>query len=423
MSGAWIIRPALLGFLLVVGGCSGDVASDSASAVGTRDRQDFPVIERGRYLAIVGDCAACHTALGGKPYAGGRAIETPFGAIIASNLTPDRETGIGTWSDDDFVSAVQRGRSRGGVRLYPAMPYPYYTKMTRDDVLAIRAYLNALDPVHNEVAANRLPFPFNIRASMIVWNALFFTPGPFKPVAGKPEEWNAGAYLVEGAAHCGACHTAKNLLGGDKTSHALEGGVLQGWYSPNLTGDKRAGLGGWSPDEVVAYLKSGHNQSAAATGPMSEVITDSTSHMKDDDLRAIATYLKDQPAASGESGRVTVDDATMRAGEAIYVDNCSACHAASGEGVPHLFPALKGSASTQSADPTSLIRVVLQGAQSAATDTAPTGPAMPALDWKLSDGQVAAVLTYVRNNWGNAAPVVSAGDVQRARRKLAQTSD
>jgi mono/diheme cytochrome c family protein len=410
-------RGALLGLLLAIGACSSDAASNTESR--TRDRQDFATIERGRYLATVGDCAACHTDIGGKPYAGGRAVETPFGNLLASNLTPDRETGIGAWSDDDFVSAVQRGISRGGVRLYPAMPYTYYTKMTRSDVLAIRSYLATLEPVHHQVTSNQLPFPLSIRASMAAWNALFFTPGTFKPVAGKSAEWNAGAYLVEGPGHCGACHTAKNFLGADKSSHALEGGVLQGWYSPNLTGDKRAGLGSWSAEEIVAYLKSGHNDDDAATGPMSEVVTDSTSQMTDDDLRAIAAYLKDRPATSAEPGRVAANDPAMRAGEAIYADNCAACHAMSGEGVARLFPALKGSPSTQSADATSLIRVVLQGARSVATDGAPTGPAMPAFDWKLSDAQVASVLTYIRNSWGNAAAAISAGDVQRSRGKLA----
>jgi mono/diheme cytochrome c family protein len=417
-------RGALLCCLMIAGGCALSVARDGkAVADTTRDHQDFPVIERGRYLAIAGDCAACHTMPGGKPFAGGRPIETPFGNILASNLTPDRETGIGAWSDDDFVSALQQGKSRGGVRLYPAMPYTYYTKMTRDDVLAIKAYLETLDPVRNQVAANQLPFPFNIRASMIVWNALFFTPGALKPVAGKSAEWNAGAYLVEGPVHCGACHTAKNFLGGDKTSHALEGGALQGWYSPNLTGDKRAGLASWSGDEIVAYLKSGHNRAAAATGPMSEVVTDSTSRLAAGDLQAIAVYLKDQPARSTEADRPAGDEATMHAGEAIYADNCAACHTGSGDGILHLFPALKGSPSAQSADPTSLIRVVLQGARSAATDTAPTAPAMPALDWKLSDAQVAAVLTYIRNAWGNAAAPVSAGEVRRSRDKLAHSAE
>lgn len=421
MSAARALRHGALLCLLVAlaGGCSADVASGGAAKSSTRDRQNFATIERGRYLAAVGDCAACHTSPGGKPYAGGRPVETPFGNVLASNLTPDPAVGIGAWSDDDFVSAVTRGVSRGGVRLYPAMPYPYYTKMTRTDVLAIRAYLGTLEPVHHQVNSDQLPFPFSIRASMAVWNALFFTPGTFKPVAGKSAEWNAGAYLVEGPGHCGACHTEKNFLGADKTGHALEGGVLQGWYSPNLTANPRAGLGGWSPDEIVAYLKTGYNAVAAATGPMSEVVGDSTSQMTDGDLRAIATYLKDQPSKGGEPARIAADNPTMRAGAALYADNCAACHAMSGEGVPHLFPALKDSPSAQSADPTSLIRVVLQGARSVATDSAPTAPAMPAFDWKLSDAQVAAVLTYIRNSWGNAAAAVSAGDVHRSRGSLA----
>jgi mono/diheme cytochrome c family protein len=413
---------ALFSLLLIAGGCVAGASGGGEAAEQVRDHQDFATIERGRYLALAGDCAACHTAPGGKPYAGGRAIETPFGNVLAANLTPDRATGTGAWSDDDFVSALQHGRSYGGERLYPAMPYPYYTRMTRDDVLAIKAYLDTLEPVHNEVHSNQLPFPLSIRTGMALWNKLFFTAGTFQPVADKSAEWNRGAYLVEGAGHCGACHTAKNFLGGDKSSRTLAGGALQGWYSPNLTGDKRAGLGQWSADEIAAYLKSGHVGAAAATGPMAEVIADSTSHLTDEDLHAIATYLKDQPPRGTAAAEGAPDAAVMRAGEAIYVDNCAACHAASGAGVAGLFPALKGSAAAQSADPTSLVRVVLDGARSVATDTAPTAPAMPAFDWKLSDAQAAAVLTYIRNAWGNAASSVAAGDVQKARKSLAQAT-
>lgn len=404
------------GVLLLLGILLGTFAATAAE-----DDQASSEIMRGRYLATVGDCSACHTASGGKAYAGGRSIETPFGTIITPNLTSDRETGIGAWSDDDFVNAIQQGRGHGGIRLYPAMPYTYFTKVSRTDLLAIRAFLDTLPPVGNKVVTNQLPFPFNIRASMAVWNKLFFDAGPFKPVAGKSDEWNAGAYLVEGLGHCGACHTSKNLLGGDKTSQALQGGALQGWFAPNLTGDPRTGLGSWSAEDIVAYLKTGHNRVTAATGPMSDVIKDSTSQMTDVDLKAIAAYLKGEPIQDDKSPKpISAGDSTMRAGEAVYVDNCAACHTAAGTGILHLFPTLKGSPSVQSTDPTSLIRIVLQGTQSVSTKDAPTAPSMPAFGWKLSDDEVAAVITYIRNSWSNASSATSASDVKSTRQRLSE---
>jgi mono/diheme cytochrome c family protein len=388
------------------------VAKDEAA----HNVQSYDEIARGRYLAILGDCAACHTDPGGKSYAGGEAIETPFGIVASANITPDVGTGIGAWSDDDFVSALQKGRGKDGVRLYPAMPYPYFAKMSRDDILAIRAYLDTLEPVHQTVQTDQLPFPFKIRFGMLFWNALFFDGKPFEPVAGKSAEWNRGAYIVEGPGHCGACHTPKNFLGGDKTGDALQGAALQGWFAPDLTGDKRSGLGAWSSDDIVAYLKSGQNAHAAATGTMAQVIADSTSQMRDDDLKAIATYLKDQPSPQQVTPQaVAATDPAMRAGQAIYVDNCSACHARDGTGVAKLIPPLRNSAAVQSADPTTLGRVVLHGTQNVATATAPTGPSMPAFGWKLTDPQAAAVLTYIRNSWGNAAPAVDAGQVGKLR--------
>jgi mono/diheme cytochrome c family protein len=378
----------------------------AAPAHAGNDGQSFDRIARGRYLAIVGDCAACHTAPGGKPYAGGKPLETPFGTLLAPNLTPDRETGIGAWSNDDFVRAVREGRGPKG-HLYPAMPYTYYTKMSRDDVLAIRDYLATLDPVNNKVIANQLPFPFNMRFTLSVWNGLNFTPGQFQPVPGKSAEWNRGAYLVEGAGHCGVCHTGKNLLGGD-SGDALAGGVLQGWYAPNITADPHVGIGSWSTDDIVAYLMTGHNRMSAATGPMSEVITDQTSHMSREDVQAIAVYLKDMEHPSNAGVRpVAAEDPVMRAGQAVYVDQCTACHGAAGDGIVGLIPTLKGSPSVQSTDTTTLRRIVTEGARSVATDRAPTGAAMPAFGWKLNEDQIAAVLTYIRNSWGNVATPVT----------------
>jgi mono/diheme cytochrome c family protein len=392
----------------------------SYSLTFAQDTQSFDRIERGHYLAVLGDCAACHTAPGGQPFAGGLALQTPFGKIVAPNITPDRETGIGNMTDQEFLAALHDGRGHDGTRLYPAMPYPAYTKMTDDDVLAMRAYFATVPPVRNRVISNQLPFPFNVRLSMAFWNALNFTPGRYQPNPGKSAEWNRGAYIVEGAAHCGTCHTPKTLLGGDKNGQALAGATLQGWFAPNITTDSRKGIGGWSKDDLVQYLKTGANNWTLASGPMAEAVTHSTSKMTDEDISAIATYLKD----SGEGGSarkpepVAVNDNAMRAGAAIYKDSCAACHRDTGAGEVHLFPRLAGSALVQSDDPTTLVRVVLQGTRAVSTRDKPTAPAMPAFDWRLSDAQTAAVLTYIRNSWGNAAGTVSGDAVGSERASL-----
>jgi mono/diheme cytochrome c family protein len=395
-----------------------------AAHAGQPDPQEFSQIERGRYLSVLGDCASCHTVPGsGQPFAGGRAVETPFGNIDAPNITPDRETGIGAWSDDQFDAAVRHGIGRDGSRLYPAMPYNAYAKMSRDDVLAIRAYLNTVTPVKNAVVADQLPFPFDIRATMRVWDALYFDNGRYTPDPQKSPEWNRGAFLVEGPAHCGACHTPKTFLGGDKTKELFEGSALQGWFAPDITNDSRRGLGNWSIDDITAYLKTGHNRITAATGPMAEAIELSTSNMNDADLKAIATYLKSIPGHPAAASPVKPDDPVMVAGGAIYRDQCSACHALDGRGVPQLFPSIGDSSIVRSDDPSSLIRIVLRGARSAATNKEPTAPGMPAYGWQLSDEQLAAVLTFIRNNWGAAAAPVSAQDISRARDGLKLRSD
>lgn len=387
-----------------------------------QDPQSFDRVEKGRYLSVLGDCAGCHTAPGGAPFAGGLALETPFGKLVAPNITPDRDTGIGNMTDDEFVAALHDGRGRNGKRLYPAMPYPAYTKMTRDDVLAMRSYFRTVAPVNNAVESNQLPFPLNIRLAMVFWNSLNFKPGRFQPNPQKSAEWNRGAYIVEGPAHCGTCHTPKTLLGGDKTATPLAGATLQGWFAPNITANAHNGIGGWSKDDLVAYLKTGANQYTLASGPMSEAVTHSTSQMSDADLAAIATYLKDSgvPSDGAKPTPVAASDNAMRAGAAIYKDNCAACHKDNGSGELHLFPKLAGSALVQSDDPTTLAHIVLSGARAASTNGAPTAPAMPGFDWRLSDGQVAAVLTYIRNSWGNAAAPVTSSAVASQRTSLAK---
>lgn len=388
-----------------------------------QDFQSFDRIERGRYLAVLGDCAGCHTAPGGAPFAGGLALQTPFGTLVAPNITPDPDTGIGNMTNGEFLSVMHEGRGHNGKRLYPAMPYPAYTKMTDDDVLAMRAYFATVAPVSNRVVSNQLPFPFNVRLAMAFWNGLNFTPGRYQPNPQKSAEWNRGAYIVEGPAHCGTCHTPKTFLGGDKNGVALTGATLQGWFAPDITNDPRKGIGGWSKDDLVQYLKTGTNKWTLASGPMAEAVTHSTSRMSDEDILAIATYLKDsgEGGASAKPEPVAASNNAMRAGAAIYKDSCAACHRDSGEGEIHLFPRLAGSALVQSDDPTTLARVVLHGTRAVATAGAPTAPAMPAFDWRLDDTQVAAVLTYIRNSWGNAAGSVSASAVASQRAALAKT--
>jgi mono/diheme cytochrome c family protein len=404
--------------------CAAALLFTSALAIaGESDPQDFTQIKKGQYLAILADCGSCHTLPGHRRFAGGLPIETPFGNIVAPNITPDPETGVGAWSDDEFDAAVRRGIRKDGALLYPAMPFNAYTKMTREEVLAIRAYLNTVEPVHHAVVANTLPFPFNIRIAMRVWDALYFTEGVYKPDPAKSAEWNRGAYLVSGPAHCGACHTPKTLLGGDKAAQYLQGSKIQGWFAPDITGDKARGIGNWSVAEIAAYLKGGHNQVAAATGPMADAVSLSTSQWKDSDLNSIAVYLKSVPGRQDTATPLSAGDPVMTAGAAIYRDACSACHMLDGRGTAELFPSLAASSNVRSDDPASLIRVVLRGARSVATATEPTSPGMPSYGWQLNDAQVAAVLTYIRNAWGAAAPAVSAQDVTRERSQLASRPD
>jgi len=399
-------------------------ASAALGASQSTDQQRFAQVEHGRYLAQLGDCSACHTW---RPetgaFAGGRPIETPFGILVAPNITPDRDTGIGAWTDAEFDAAVRHGRRRDGAHLYPAMPYPAFAKMTREDVSAIRAYLNTIPSVHHDVNANQLPFPFRVRGTMAFWNALYFDDSEYKNDPNHTPEWNRGAFLVEGPGHCGACHTPKSFLGGDKASKALQGYAIQGWFAPNITNDAQRGLGAWSAEDIATYLRNGHNAIAAATGPMADEVAHSSSHMTDADLKAIAAYLKSLPGQDDKTTPVAASDRAMVAGAAIYGDVCSACHASRGEGVANLFPALAKSASVRSSDATTVVRVILNGARSVATAAEPTSPGMPSFGWQLNDDEVAAVATYIRNSWGNAAPSVTAGDVRNQRAALAARVD
>lgn len=376
-------------------------------------------IERGRYLVKAGDCAACHTADNGKPFAGGRAVPTPFGIIYSTNITPDKDTGIGEWSEADLYRAMHLGIDRQGKNLYPAFPYPWYTKVTPGDVRAIKAYLSTLTAVRQVNRENGLSWPFTMRSGLTLWNKMYLDKGVFVGDPKKSPEWNRGAYLVSGLGHCGACHTEKNLAGAVKKDKALQGGMGENAFAPSLAGDLRDGLGGWSAAEIAEYLKTGSNDKSSAAGPMAEVVHDSTQYLNDADLSDIATYLKDSPRTESKVDH-DADKNQMSQGAEVYADNCTGCHMDGGQGQPNVFPPLKGSSAIEARKAETVISVVLGGAAIPATSAKPSGLKMPDFRDKLDNAQVAAVVSYIRNAWGNHASSVSAGDVADMRKQMRQ---
>ena len=409
MQAGFRARPAILAIVLLCTafGLTGARAAEPSDET----------IAHGKQLAIAADCASCHTADPAKPFAGGKRIDTPFGAIYSPNLTPDRETGIGSFSDEDFRRALRFGVAPDGSRYYPAFPYPNFTKLTRDDIQAIRAYLDTLPPVRNEPPPPELRWPLNYRVLMRVWDYVFFRPGLFEPDQQKSTEWNRGGYLVEGAAHCGACHTPKNVFGADRRSRSFGGGLVDGWFAPRLDNAPRSGLKSWSVDDIAEYLASGRNGKSHADGLMAEVVVHSTSQMSEADIRAIAVYLKDLPAGTPEPTVTPPPQQDMDAGKAIYAHACVACHEADGSGTPRIYPPLPGNANLQSANPASTLRIILDGAQTVTTPRAPNAGSMPAYAKQLTDQEIADVTNYIRNSWGNAAPLVTPAQVGRARRE------
>jgi mono/diheme cytochrome c family protein len=403
---AWTARIALaIGFV-----CTALIsahAQDNSSAQ----------IERGRYLTQASNCQGCHTNERDKPFAGARGLGTPFGTIFTPNITFDPDTGLGRWTRDDFRRAMSEGRSRDGSRLYPAFPYVHFTKMPREDVDAVYDYLSTLPRIRNVKPENDLPFPLKWRSLMAVWNWMFFEKGTFQTDPARSAAWNRGAYLVVGPGHCGGCHTGKNLLGADKDAEHLKGGLLDNWYAPNIRAGRNGGLARWTEGDIVEFLRTGRNVHTGAFSIMSEVIEYSMQFMTEDDLSAIATYLKsldnDPPEAPVQASREV-----MQAGRAIYFDNCSACHKSDGTGVPRFFASLKGSGKANAPDPTTVVRAVLEGARAVPTKSRPTPLSMPAFDWKLTDAQIAAVATYVRQSWGNSGSPVTPQEVETLRKTL-----
>jgi mono/diheme cytochrome c family protein len=372
--------------------------------------------DRGHYLVDAADCQPCHTKQGGQPFAGGRAIPTPFGTLYSANLSADPEHGIGHWTPDQFYRAMHEGIDDEGHHLYPAFPYNYFTRLKREDTDAILAYLKTLPSSPAEPPRNELHWPFSMRWLMVGWNMLFFKEGEFKPDPSQSPEWNRGAYLVEGAAHCGACHTPLNSAGAPKNGEFLQGGRLGRSFAPDLTGNQRTGLGSWSKEDIVAFLKNGRNGHGNAASDMSEVVEQSTSKLTDADLAAIATYLQKIPPSPDQTPQAPPPD-QMKLGQAVFADVCSACHQTKADGVPSLFPPLAGNAAVQQKDAATMLQAILEGSRTAATDRMPTAPSMPAYDWKLSDAQIAAVATYIRNAWGNRASAVRPEDVGKLRAK------
>ncbi len=332
-------------------------------------------VARGRYLARAGDCIGCHQARGGEPFAGGLAVPTKFGRIYTSNITPDRETGIGDWSADDFWQAIHDGRGRHGEYLYPAFPYPNYTRITRPDADAIFAYLKSLPAVRRANTPHELRWPYDTRPLLFFWRLLYFRPGSYEPDPAHDAVWNRGAYLASGLGHCVACHSPRNALGGTPRVDELSGGLIavQDWYAPSLTSDAGAGLGGWYVDEVVRFLKDGVTDRFAVFGPMAEVVHDSTQHLTEPDLRAMATYLKSLPPKVADDAPPIETTAAMRAdlmtkGARVYADECVGCHQAAGQGVPRAYPALAGNPGVIMGSTINAIRAVLNGGLPPGTD-------------------------------------------------------
>jgi len=400
---------------------AGPVTSVAASRMLLEPIADGPnaaQLRHGQYLVRMGDCLSCHLRADGEPFAGGLGLNTPFGVIYSSNISSDPGHGIGNWTPDQFYHAMHDGIGGRGQHLYPAFPYPWFRNLSRDDDDALLAYLKTTPPVAYQPPDNQLAFPMNIRASVSVWNLLSLRQEPAtQPPQGAAPEWSHGEALVRGPGHCSACHTPRNLLGADKKSHDFQGGLLDNFVAPDLTGNMRTGLGRWSVDDITEYLRTGRNAHAAAGGPMGDVVTYSTSLITDEDRHAIAVYLKSLPA-SADVDTAAPDAASMKRGAAIFSDACTACHLENAVGQPTMFPPLGNNAVAQQNDPTSVLHIILAGVRVGPSPTRPSPLTMPSFAWKLTDQQVADVSTYLRNSWGNRASSVSASDVAKLRGKL-----
>jgi alcohol dehydrogenase (quinone), cytochrome c subunit len=412
------------GALLVLG------AAFSANA------QETPQ-SKGEYLARAGDCVACHSLPGGKAFAGGLRMGTPMGAIYSTNITPDPDTGIGNYSLQDFDRALRYGIAKDGHRLYPAMPYPSYAKIGDDDIQALYTFfMKNVPPVKQQNKRNEIPWYLNQRWLLAIWDAIFSPKAGYIGSQDRDTTWNRGAYLVEGLGHCGACHTPRGWAFQEKALDSgsdsyLGGAELDAWYAPSLRGDVRTGLGEWSEDDVAAFLKSGHNTKAVVFGSMLDVVNNSTPYMADEDIRAIAIFLKSLPATARQT-KFSYDDAATQAlqsgnpqqpGAAIYAGACSACHGTDGKGQPPFMPPLAGNPVVLDADPSSLINLVLNGAQPIVVKGVPDAYRMPQFRIQLNDEEIAQVLSFVREAWGNDARAITPEKVKDLRPVTDPSSD
>lgn len=394
-------RSVLVGAMFAIILSLVEPVSDPAQAQSIQTRPgaaSADLIAAGLYLERAADCMACHTQPGGTPFAGGRAIGTPFGTVYSPNITPDPDSGIGAWTDDAFYAALHDGIGHGGQYLYPVMPYTSYTKMARADVLAIKAYLFSLKPVFSPNLPNALSFPFDIRATLFVWRELFFRAGAFKPNPARSPQWNRGAYLVTAPGHCGECHSPRNVLGGTETRASLSGGQVQQWLAPNISSDPLAGLGDRAISDIVAFLRTGKDKTLGqAFGPMGEVVHDSLRYLTEADVAAMAVFLKEGPDRKETGPAADVTAATLRRGQALYLQNCAQCHQDNGSGIPGAIPNLAGNAVVTGERPNDIAAVILNGAGSSG------GVQMPGFAGALDDQGIADIANYIRVSWANKA--------------------
>lgn len=390
---------------------------------------DPTTIERGRYLAVLGNCQGCHTQRGGAAFSGGRGIPTPFGTVYSSNLTPS-PSGLGAWSSDDFWRALHHGQSRDGRWLNPAFPYSNTTRITREDSDTLFAFFRSLTAVETPARAHEVPWPFNTQAALGVWRTLYFRQGEATVESGRfigaasSPDLRRGAYLVNGLGHCSACHVPRNALGGNHDMLSLSGGLIpvQNWYAPSLLDPAEAGLQAWALSDIVALFQNGRSKDSIVTGPMAEVVQHSTQHWKPQDLQAMATYLKQLPhvPVSKRPDNPSTSSHSLSQGGKTYEQHCAQCHGKQGEGVKGIdgawaYPALAGNHTVRQSSPANLVQSVLNGGFGPSTHGHPRPYGMPPFMLELSDRELSDLLSYVRSEWGNQAAPVSELDVQKLR--------
>ena len=385
------------------------------------------LIAKGEYLARAGDCVVCHTGPGEKPFAGGLRMSTPLGDLYTTNITPDKDTGIGGDSFDDFANAMRLGIAKDGHRLYPAMPYPSYAKVSDDDLRALYAFfMESVPAVSRKNAPTEIPRPLNWRWPLAVWDTIFTEKAGFTPDPAHDEKWNRGAYLIQGLGHCGSCHTPRGIFFQEKALNEqrtayLSGGNLDNWFASSLRGDPDAGLANWSEADIAEFLKTGHNSHATAFGTMVDAINNSTQYLNDGDLAAVATYLKSLPANQDRLGANAAAGDTP--GGKLYTQQCAACHLADGKGhAPYIAP-LAGNPTVLDLDPASLINMTLNGSSRVVVAGMPDAYRMPQFRVLMKDDEIADVVNFIRASWGNRAAPVTADQVAKLRLTTDAASD